>query len=220
MKRVCVFCGSSPGAEPTYAQAARNLGSILAKSGIGLVYGGASVGLMAEIANAAMQAHGEVIGVIPRSLVEKEVAHGGLTDLRVVDSMHQRKALMAELSDGFIAMPGGLGTLEEFFEVLTWAQLGMHTKPCGLLNVGGFTDGDRGAYLAEELGARRILLWGFDQRAVDAPDEAARERKRRKLQWAERLLEELARDGRAPILRWQRDGSMVQLGGRAARSTR
>jgi len=140
MKRVCVFCGSSPGAEPTYAQAARNLGSILAKSGIGLVYGGASVGLMAEIANAAMQAHGEVIGVIPRSLVEKEVAHGGLTDLRVVDSMHQRKALMAELSDGFIAMPGGLGTLEEFFEVLTWAQLGMHTKPCGLLNVGGFYD--------------------------------------------------------------------------------
>ena len=95
---------------------------------------------MGEIANSAMQARGEVIGVIPRSLVEKEVAHGGLTDLRVVDSMHQRKALMAELSDGFIAMPGGLGTLEEFFEVLTWAQLGMHTKPCGLLNVGGFYD--------------------------------------------------------------------------------
>jgi uncharacterized protein (TIGR00730 family) len=140
MKRVCVFCGSSPGAEPAYAQAARKLGAILAKSGIGLVYGGASVGLMAEIANAAMQARGEVIGVIPRSLVEKEVAHAGLTDLRVVDSMHQRKALMAELSDGFIAMPGGLGTLEEFFEVLTWAQLGMHTKPCGLLNVDGFYD--------------------------------------------------------------------------------
>jgi len=140
MKRVCVFCGSSPGAEPAYAQAARKLGSILAKSGIGLVYGGAGVGLMAEIANSAMQAQGEVIGVIPRSLVEKEVAHGGLIDLRVVDSMHQRKALMAELSDGFIAMPGGLGTLEEFFEVLTWAQLGMHTKPCGFLNVGGFYD--------------------------------------------------------------------------------
>lgn len=140
MKRLCVFCGSSPGAEPAYAQAARKLGSILAKSGIGLVYGGASVGLMGEIANSAMQARGEVIGVIPRSLVEKEVAHGGLTDLRVVDSMHQRKALMAELSDGFIAMPGGLGTLEEFFEVLTWAQLGMHTKPCGLLNVGNFYD--------------------------------------------------------------------------------
>ena len=140
MKRLCVFCGSSPGAEPAYAQAARKLGSILAKSGIGLVYGGASVGLMGEIANSAMQARGEVVGVIPRSLVEKEVAHGGLTDLRVVDSMHQRKALMAELSDGFIAMPGGLGTLEEFFEVLTWAQLGMHTKPCGLLNVGNFYD--------------------------------------------------------------------------------
>lgn len=140
MKRVCVFCGSSPGSEPAYAQAARKLGSILVRNGIGLVYGGASVGLMAEIANAVMEAQGEVIGVIPRSLVEKEVAHGGLSDLRVVDSMHQRKALMAELSDGFIAMPGGLGTLEEFFEVLTWAQLGMHTKPCGLLNVCGFYD--------------------------------------------------------------------------------
>jgi len=140
MKRLCVFCGSSPGADPAYMAAARLLGALLAERGIGLVYGGASVGLMAEIANSTMAAHGEVIGVIPRSLVDREVAHRGLRDLRVVDSMHQRKAVMADLSDGFIAMPGGLGTLEEFFEVLTWAQLGMHTKPCGLLNIRGFYD--------------------------------------------------------------------------------
>ena len=140
MKRLCVFCGSSPGADPAYADMARKLGSILAETGIGLVYGGASVGLMAEVANAAMEARGEVIGVIPRSMVKKEIAHAGLTELRIVDSMHQRKAVMADLSDGFIAMPGGLGTLEEFFEVLTWSQLGMHAKPCGLLNVGGFYD--------------------------------------------------------------------------------
>jgi uncharacterized protein (TIGR00730 family) len=140
MKRLCVFCGSSPGADPAFASAARQLGALLAERRIGLVYGGASVGLMAEIANSTMAAAGEVIGVIPHSLVDREVAHRGLRDLRVVDSMHQRKAVMADLSDGFIAMPGGLGTLEEFFEVLTWAQLGMHTKPCGLLNIAGFYD--------------------------------------------------------------------------------
>jgi uncharacterized protein (TIGR00730 family) len=140
MKRLCVFCGSSPGADPAFASAARQLGALLAERRIGLVYGGASVGLMAEIANSTMAAAGEVIGVIPHSLVDREVAHRGLRDLRVVDSMHQRKAAMADLSDGFIAMPGGLGTLEEFFEVLTWAQLGMHTKPCGLLNIRGFYD--------------------------------------------------------------------------------
>jgi uncharacterized protein (TIGR00730 family) len=140
MKRLCVFCGSSLGADPAFASAARQLGALLAERRIGLVYGGASVGLMAEIANSTMAAAGEVIGVIPHSLVDREVAHRGLRDLRVVDSMHQRKAVMADLSDGFIAMPGGLGTLEEFFEVLTWAQLGMHTKPCGLLNIAGFYD--------------------------------------------------------------------------------
>jgi len=140
MKRLCVFCGSSSGADPAFALAARKLGSLLAGAGIGLVYGGASIGLMGEVANAAIQANGEVIGIIPRSMVTKEIARRGLPDLRVVDSMHQRKALMADLSDGFIAMPGGLGTLEEFFEVLTWAQLGMHTKPCGLLNLDGFYD--------------------------------------------------------------------------------
>jgi uncharacterized protein (TIGR00730 family) len=139
--RYCVFCGSSPGRRPVYAQAAAALGRTLAEAGIGLVYGGASVGLMGIVADAAQAHGGEVIGVIPRSLVDKEVAHGGLSDLRVVESMHQRKALMAELSDGFIALPGGIGTLEELFEVWTWAQLGDHGKPCALLNVGGFYDG-------------------------------------------------------------------------------
>src|SRR5512138_1376280 len=138
MKRICVFCGSSPGAYPEYIQAARQLGSVLASKKIGLVYGGAKVGMMGKIAEAVLEAGGEVIGVIPRGLVEKEVAFTGLADLRVVDSMHERKALMADLSDGFIALPGGLGTLEEFFEVVTWAQLGIHPKPCGLLNVGGY----------------------------------------------------------------------------------
>ncbi len=135
MKRICVFCGSSPGARLEYARAARELADLLIKRNIGLVYGGARVGIMGEIASAVLKQGGEVIGVIPQELVEKEVAFTELTDLRIVGSMHERKALMAELSDGFIALPGGLGTIEEFFEVLTWAQLGLHRKPCGLLNV-------------------------------------------------------------------------------------
>ncbi len=140
MKRICVFCGSSPGSGPEYLQAARQLSYTLANRGIGLVYGGARVGLMGKIAEAVLERKGEVIGVIPRELVEKKVAFTGLADLRVVDSMHERKALMADLSDGFIALPGGLGTIEEFFEVATWAQLGMHSKPCGLLNVKHYFD--------------------------------------------------------------------------------
>ena len=139
--RLCIFSGSSPGSQPIYAETASRLGHVLADSGIGLVYGGASVGLMGAMADAAQANGGEVIGVIPRSLVEKEVAHTGLSDLRIVESMHERKALMAELSDGFIALPGGIGTLEELFEVWTWAQLGHHAKPCALLNVEGFYDG-------------------------------------------------------------------------------
>ncbi|KAA0911130.1 TIGR00730 family Rossman fold protein [Pusillimonas sp. ANT_WB101] len=139
--RLCLFSGSSPGHLPIYAEAATRLGHVLADANIGLVYGGASVGLMGAAADAAQAHGGEVIGVIPRFLVEKEVAHNGLQDLRIVDSMHQRKALMAELSDGFIALPGGLGTLEELFEVWTWAQLGQHAKPCALLNINGFYDG-------------------------------------------------------------------------------
>lgn len=134
MRRICVFSGSSPGRLPEYRQAATLLGHELAHAGIGLVYGGASIGLMGTVANAAREAGGEVIGVIPRSLVELEVAHAGLDDLRIVGSMHERKALMAELSDGFVALPGGIGTLEEIFEVWTWGQLGSHAKPCAFLN--------------------------------------------------------------------------------------
>ena len=140
MLRYCVFAGSSWGNPPDYRRVADALGSLLARQGIGLVYGGASVGLMGALADAALREGGEVIGVIPQALVEKEIAHTGLKDLRITASMHERKALMAALSDGFIALPGGIGTLEELFEVWTWGQLGHHAKPCGLLNVCGFYD--------------------------------------------------------------------------------
>ncbi len=140
IRRLAVFCGSNPGARPDYVAAARALGTLLAQRGIGVVYGGSSVGLMAALADAVQDELGDVIGVIPRMLVEREVANKSLTDLRVVESMHERKALMAELADGFIALPGGIGTLEEFFETWTWAQLGMHAKPCGILNVAGYYD--------------------------------------------------------------------------------
>jgi len=138
MKRVCVYCGSSTGNKKIYREMAEAMGALLARRRIGLVYGGGNVGLMGVVANAALAGGGEVIGVIPRSLADREIAHAGVTDLRVVDSMHTRKALMADLSDAFIAMPGGVGTFEEFFEAVTWTQLGVHRKPCGLLNVGGF----------------------------------------------------------------------------------
>src|SRR5262244_4412940 len=134
-QRICIFTGSRTGARSEYVEAAREIGRELAERGYGLVYGGGNVGLMNVVANTALEFRGHVTGVIPASLVGKEVAHRGLSDLRVVQSMHERKALMAELSDGFIAMPGGIGTMEEFFEVLSWAQLGIHNKPCGLLNV-------------------------------------------------------------------------------------
>ena len=139
-KRICVFCGSSSGGRASYASAARSLARILVGHGISIVYGGAKVGLMGNLADAALEAGGEVIGVMPRSLVAKEVSHPGLSDLRVVGSMHERKAQMAELSDAFIALPGGYGTLEEFCEVLTWTQLGLQRKPCGILNVDGYYD--------------------------------------------------------------------------------
>jgi uncharacterized protein (TIGR00730 family) len=138
MKRICVFCGSARGVRRDYADAARRLGGILASRRLTLVYGGGCVGLMGELADSVLAAGGEVVGVIPRSLYEMEVAHTGVTELHVVDSMHERKALMADLSDGVVALPGGLGTLEELFEVLTWAQLGLHEKPCGLLDVAGY----------------------------------------------------------------------------------
>jgi uncharacterized protein (TIGR00730 family) len=138
IRRLCVFCGSSIGREPGYRRLAEALARELAGRGIGIVYGGASVGLMGALADAALAAGGEVIGVIPRALIEREIGHSGLTELRIVESMHERKALMAELADGFVALPGGVGTLEELFEVWTWAQLGLHAKPCALLDTDGF----------------------------------------------------------------------------------
>jgi uncharacterized protein (TIGR00730 family) len=140
LRRVCVFCGSSTGADPVYADEARRLVRALAARGAGLVFGGGSVGLMGVIADEALAAGAEVIGVIPHGLVVREVAHRGLRDQRVVPTMHARKALMAELADAFVALPGGFGTLEELFEVLTWAQLGIHHKPIGLLNTRGYFD--------------------------------------------------------------------------------
>jgi uncharacterized protein (TIGR00730 family) len=140
MKRICVFCGSSSGFRPGYAAAAEALAQYLVSKGLAIVYGGGNVGLMGVLADTALAAGGEVIGVIPRSLAQKEVAHTGLRDLRIVNSMHERKALMAELSDAFIALPGGYGTFDEFCEILTWTQLGLQRKPCGILNVEGYYD--------------------------------------------------------------------------------
>jgi uncharacterized protein (TIGR00730 family) len=139
-KSICVFAGSSPGAAPQFAEVARDLGRELALRGHGLVYGGGNVGLMGVVADAALAAGGHVTGVIPEFLVDRELAHRGLSRLEVVRSMHERKDTMAQLSDGFVALPGGFGTLEELFEVVTWAQLGLHDKPCGVLNVGGYYD--------------------------------------------------------------------------------
>jgi uncharacterized protein (TIGR00730 family) len=144
MQRICVFCGASPGARPEYAQATTEIARLLAADGVGVVYGGGGVGLMGVLADAVIAEGGEIIGVIPRALVDREIAHRDVADMRVVGSMHERKALMAELADAFIALPGGLGTLEELFEVYTWAQLGLHRKPCALLNVGGYYDGVAG----------------------------------------------------------------------------
>ncbi len=141
MLSFCVFCGSNEGRNPAFASAARELGRAMAERNITLVYGGGNIGLMGILADTVLTGGGRVIGVIPGFLAEREVAHAGLTDMIVVDSMHERKARMAELSDAFIALPGGLGTLEELFEVWTWRQLGLHAKPCGLLNVSGFFDG-------------------------------------------------------------------------------
>jgi uncharacterized protein (TIGR00730 family) len=185
VKRLCVFCGANAGRSPRYRAAAVGLGGLLAKSGIGLVYGGAAIGLMGALADAARDAGGEVIGVIPQNLLEREVAHRGLADLRVVGSMHERKALMAELADGFIALPGGVGTLEELFEVWTWAHLGLHRKPCALLDVDGYyaglaafldhVDGEgflragvRGMLLIDD-DPERLLARLRDYRAADVP---------------------------------------------------
>jgi len=162
VKCICVFCGSNAGANLAFAQAARATGELLERRKIRLVYGGGNVGLMGLLADAALARSGEVIGVIPHAMVEKELAHANLTKLHVVHSMHERKALMAELADAFIALPGGFGTLDEFCEVLTWAQLGLHRKPCGLLNVEGFYD----AFLAQIDGAVRARFIRPEHRAL------------------------------------------------------
>jgi uncharacterized protein (TIGR00730 family) len=138
--RICVFCGTNPGERPEYGAAARALGKLLADEDIELVYGGASVGIMGELADAVHEGGGHVTGIIPQQLMKKEAAHTGIPDLIVVASMHQRKSQMADMADGFIALPGGIGTLEGFFEILTWGQLGIHNKPCGVLNVAGYFD--------------------------------------------------------------------------------
>jgi uncharacterized protein (TIGR00730 family) len=138
VRRVCVFCGSSPGARPAYAEAAEELATLLVAGGIGVVYGGGGVGLMGKLADAVLAQGGEITGVIPHALVDREIGHSGVHDMRTVGSMHERKALMGELSDAFVALPGGIGTLEELVEVFTWSQLGLHRKPCGLLDVEGY----------------------------------------------------------------------------------
>ena len=140
LRRICVFCGSSSGARPAYGEAAQTVGRLLCRRGIELVYGGGHVGLMGMLADACLNEGGRVIGVIPQALADKEVAHTGLTELRIVGSMHERKFVMAQLSDAFLALPGGYGTWEEFFEVLTWSQLGIQSKPCAILNVDGYYD--------------------------------------------------------------------------------
>ena len=168
---MCVYCGSSPGARPEYAHAARELGSLLARRGLGLVYGGAHVGIMGEVANAALKEGGQVIGVIPELFMDKQVHHAGLDDLHVVGSMHERKALMAEMSDAFIALPGGIGTLEEFFEAFAWAQLDLHHKPCGLLNVAGYYD--KMLQFLDHVVAQRLMRQAHREMILvaDQPDE-------------------------------------------------
>jgi uncharacterized protein (TIGR00730 family) len=174
LRRLCVFCGSSVGFRPEYAEAARSVGKLLATRGIGLVYGGSNAGLMKQLADSCLAAGGEVIGVIPQSLVDKERAHHGITKLYIVQSMHERKAMMADVADGFLALPGGFGTWEEFCEVLTWSQLGLQNKACAILNVLGYYDAlldlaDRAVEEGFLLPVhRRMLLAGDDpERLVD-----------------------------------------------------
>lgn len=162
MKRVCVFCGSSLGHDPAFAEKAHEFGALLACEGLGLVYGGAKVGLMGAVADAVLAGGGEVIGVLPRALQERELAHTGLTQLHVVGSMHERKTRMADFADAFVALPGGFGTLDEFCEVLTWAQLGIHQKSCGLLNVNAYYDG----FLAQTAACVRGGLMRPEQAAL------------------------------------------------------
>jgi uncharacterized protein (TIGR00730 family) len=187
MKRICIFCGSSPGALPEYAAAARRCGTVLAGRKLTLVYGGGNVGLMGMVADAALAAGGEVIGVIPHRMVARELAHGGVTSLIPVHSMHERKQKMADLSDAFIALPGGIGTMEEMFEAFTWLQLGLHHKPVGLLNVAGFYNSLL-EFLAHMRGQRFLKPQHFDSLLVE--------------ETVERLLDRFARFDHQPIGKW------------------
>lgn len=171
IKSLCIYCGSSPGSSPLYAQAARSLAQQMVDDNIALVYGGGNVGLMGVIADEVIRLGGVATGVIPMALMEKELGHTGLTKLHIVKDMHERKAMMAELSDGFIAMPGGIGTLEELFEVFTWAQLGFHQKPIGLLNVTGFYDGL--IAFIQHMVSQRFLKAEQADMLINAPDGAA-----------------------------------------------
>ena len=183
IKRVCVFCGANPGNDPAYAEAAEALGAALAQQGLGLVYGGGRVGLMGVLADAALSARGEVVGFMPRSLVDREIAHTGLTELVVTDSMHTRKAAMAESADGFIALPGGYGTLDEVLEILTWNQIGVIAKPVAFLDVSGyyeslfrfFDDAENGGLVNPE---HRAMAHGVAtvQQAIDVATGPAPER--------------------------------------------
>jgi len=181
---ICVFCGSSPGANPAYSEAAMELGAVLAAEGRRLVYGGGNVGLMGVVADAVLQAGGTVVGVIPQHLLDLEVGHRGVTELRVVDSMHERKQQMSTLADAFVLLPGGLGSLEEFFEIWTWGQLGLHRKPYGILNVAGYFDALL-AFLDHSVAERFVLV--EHRRLVVVSDDPAD------------LLDELDRT-RAPAL--------------------
>jgi uncharacterized protein (TIGR00730 family) len=187
MKRVCIFCGSSPGSLPEYATAARRCGTILAQRGLTLVYGGGNVGLMGIVADAALAASGEVIGVIPRRMVARELAHGGVTSLIAVDTMHERKHKMAELSDAFLALPGGIGTMEELFEVFTWLQLGLHNKPVGLLNVAGYYNALL-EFLSHMRSQRFLKPQHFDTLLVEESVEG--------------LLDRFARFNHKPVGKW------------------
>ena len=168
LRRVCVFCGSSLGAKAAYREAAVQVGRVIGRRGWGLVYGGAGKGLMGALADSALEAGAEVIGVMPRSMVDREVAHPRLTELRIVETMHQRKAQMAELADAFVALPGGLGTLEELFETWTWAQLGMHDKAFGIVNVAGYFDPLR--HMVEQMVAEGFIPAAQVRRLVTGPD--------------------------------------------------
>ncbi len=188
MKRVCVYCGSSSGANPVHRDAAVRLGTLLATQSIGLVYGGGNVGLMGILADAALRAGGEVIGVIPAALMDKELGHTGVTKLHVTASMHERKQLMADLSDGFISLPGGIGTLEELFETFTWLQLGFHDKPVGLLNVDGFYD-HLLTFLRHVAGEKFLRAEHLDSLLVESDGSA--------------LLERMARFRAPALAKWE-----------------